>query len=408
MFVVSNAVSLGLDDLSASLAAIRRAHRLGHADATTDIKLHGGLHRIGLDEFGPLERRVERLSQVAHDLKAAVDASNTAARDTAAELLCDLLGVLGPAPRLALFAPVVPPTIPPTPPPPPDLAAGATALLAAVAALTDFEGKREAVRARVQTLCDIHVRGNGTVRALLEAAASALDLEVDTDRADSFKAELRPKVTVAQTGTPGATRYAYVVVARSLSKNVDRQSAVAATATGNAVLSVTDSNVVTWVLPPDARDFLVFRVANDADATKVGLLTPTALPGNTTTFSDTGQAATGGGAIDPEVDDAFFHSTDRFWHAAFVRERAPVRPETSADDDIIGMEENPVRREPPDTPPPDVPRTNAELFNVYRRGFGRFAAADSRHRHRQPNDRTDARESRRGQRHWLRGQSARR
>jgi hypothetical protein len=371
LFVVSNAVSLGLDDLSASLAAIRRAHRLGHADATTDIQLHGALHRIGIDEFAPLERRLERLSQAAHDLKAAVDANDTAARETSAEVLCDLLGVLGPAPRLALFAPVAPPTVPPTPPPPPDLAAGATALLAAVASLTDYEGKREAVRARVRALCDIHVHGNGTISALLEAAASALDLEVDTDRADAFKAELRPSVTITQNGSPGATRYAYVVVARSLSKNVDRQSAVASTTTGNAVLSVTNCNVVSWVLPPDARDFLVFRVANDGDATKVGLLTPTALPGNTTSFRDTGQVATGGGAIDPEVDDALFHSTDRFWHAAFVRERAPVRPNASTDDDIIGMEENPVRREPPDTPPPDVPRTNAELFNVYRRGFGR-------------------------------------
>ena len=371
LFVVSNAVSSGLDDLSASLAAIRRAHRLGHADATTDIRLHGGLHRIGTDEFAPLERRLERLKAAAHDLQAAVDASDIPARDANAEGLCDLLGVLGPAPRLALFAPVAPPTVPPSPPPPSDLAAGATALLAAVAALTNFVGAREAVRARVRSLCDIHVRGNGTVSALLEATASALDLEVDADRADGFKKELRPTVTVTPDGTPGTTRYAYVVVARSLSKNVDRQSAVAATATGTAVLSVTESNVVTWLLPPDARDFLVFRVANDADATNVGLLTPTALPGNTTTFRDTGQVATGGGAIDPEVDDAFFHSTDRFWHAAFVRERAPVRPDAPTADDIIGMEENPVRREPPDTPPPDVPRTNAELFNVYRRGFGR-------------------------------------
>lgn len=376
LFVVSNAVSLGLDDLSASLAGIRRAHRLGHADAITDIRLHGGLHRIGIDEFAPLERRLERLQEVAHDLKTAIDASDTAARDTSAELLCDLLGVLGPSPRLALFAPVVPPTIPPTPPPLPDLAAGATALLAAVSALTDFEGKREAVRARVRTLCDIHVHGNGTVAALLEAAASALDLEIDVDRADSFKEELRPKVTIAQTGAPGTTRYAYVVVARSLSKNVDRQSAAAATTTGNGVLSVTDSNVVTWTLPPDARDFLVFRVANGADPTTVGLLTPTALPGNTTSFRDTGQVATGGGTIDPEVDDAFFHSTDRFWHAAFVRQRVSVRPDASATDDIIGMEENPVRREPPDpppggAPPNDVPRMHAELFDVYRRGFGR-------------------------------------
>jgi hypothetical protein len=187
-------------------------------------------------------------------------------------------------------------------------------------------------------------------------------------------------VTVAQTGTPGTTSYSYVVIARSLSKNVDRQSAVANTSTGSATLSVTDGNVLTWTLPPDARDFLVFRVANGADATRVGLLTPVALDATTTTFTDTGQDATGGGTIDAEADDALFHSQDRFWHAAFVRERAsPVGlPETAAASDIIGMEENPVRREfaPPaaskdDPPPAGIDRTHGELFQVYRRGFGR-------------------------------------
>src|SRR4029079_772914 len=129
--------------------------------------------------------RLERLKAAAHELQAAVEASDNAARDASAEVLCDLLGVLGPAPRLALFAPVALPTVPPSPPPPPDLAAGATTLLAAVAALTNFVGPREAVRARVRSLCDIHVRGNGTVTALLEAAASALDLEVDEERANA-------------------------------------------------------------------------------------------------------------------------------------------------------------------------------------------------------------------------------
>jgi hypothetical protein len=138
-------------------------------------------------------------------------------------------------------------------------------------------------------------------------------------------------------------------------------------ATGPAALGLADCAVISWATPPDARDFLVFRVANGAEPDNVGLLTPTALAGNVTTFRDTGQPATGGAGIDPEIDDALFHSRDRFWHAAFVRERAPVLPGAPPADEVIGMEENPVRREES----PDTPRAHAELFHIYRRGFGR-------------------------------------
>ncbi|HEY9230141.1 MAG TPA: hypothetical protein VIP11_26045, partial [Gemmatimonadaceae bacterium] len=235
-----------------------------------------------------------------------------------------------------------------------------------VLALTSYVGRRESYRAHVIAESSIHARGNGTIGALLEASASALDMELDPAATRAFKAALRPIVNVTQTGAAGTTTYSYVVIARSLSKNVDRQSAVMTTTTGNAVLSATDANVVTWTLPPDARDFLVFRVANGADATKVGLLTPVALDATTTSFSDTGQPATGSGVIDGEADDGLFHSQDRFWHAAFVRERFPIVGAPPATE-IIGMEENPVRREST----PATPRTHAELFPVYRRGFGR-------------------------------------
>ncbi|MEP7000467.1 MAG: hypothetical protein ABI969_08295 [bacterium] len=355
--VVADAVSVGLDDLSASLANIRRSHRLAHADATSDIQLLGALHRIGADEFAPIEARVERLLQAAQALEDAADAT---ARDVAAEALCDLLAVTAARPRLALFAP------PTTGGAPPDLAAASVALVKATRALVSYEGKRESYRARVRAICAIHSRGNGTVSALLEAATSALDLEIDGARARAFKAELRPVVTVTQTAAAATTSYGYVVVARSLSKNVDRQSAVVTTTTGNALLSVVAGNVLTWTLPPDARDFLVFRVSNGADAMAVGLLTPVALSGTTTTFTDSGQPAIAG-VIDAEADNALFHSRDRFWHAAFVRERAPVVGAPAGGSEIIGMEENPVRRETT----PDTPRINTELFPVYRRGFGR-------------------------------------
>jgi hypothetical protein len=366
LYAVADTVASILDDLSASLAAVRRAHRLAHADATVDIGRLGALHRIGADDFAAIDRRLARLRGAAAELRAAVGGGDDAARDASAERLCDLLAVRGPAPRLALFAPAA------TPPAPPDLKAAAAVLLAAVAALTGYAGRRESLRARVGTVCAIHARGNGTVRALLEAAASALDMQLDDDRARRFVEELRPAVTVTQAGAAGTTRYAYVVIARSQSKSVDRRSAVAEIATGNAALGAADCNVVAWATPPDARDFLVFRVANGADPAKVGLLTPIALPATATSFRDTGQPATGGAAIDPEIDDALFHSRDRFWHAAFVRERAPVLPGAPPADEVIGMEENPVRRErSPALPSPPAPRAHGELFDLYRRGFGR-------------------------------------
>jgi hypothetical protein len=361
---VANAIAAGLDDLSASLAAVRRAHRLGHADATMDLLLLGALHRIGATEVAPLDARLARLRTAADALQQAIVTHDDSAREASAETLCDLLGIAGAPPRLALFAPPLPEGSPPDTPP--DLAAAAPALAAALARRIDSAGRREVIRARIAALCKIHSRGNGTVRALLDAAASALDLEIDDGRAEALKEQFRPTVTVTTEGAVGTTRYAYVVVARSRSKNVDRVSAEATLATGNPTLSSADGNVLAWAAPPDARDLLVFRVANGANATAIGLLTPTALGPTTTTFRDTGQAPSDARLPDPEVDDALFHSGDRFWHAAFVRERSPLLSGLGASE-IIGMEENPVRRELT----PDTPRAHAELFRVYRRGFGR-------------------------------------
>ncbi len=381
--VVAEAVARELDELSAALAGIRRAHRIGDADALVDVRRLGALLRVRAEELAPLDRRVTILAAAGAELRQALDAAaaavaaelppdlaDIAARDAAAERICDLLAIAGPAPRLALFAPPPAPPdpdAPPGPPPGPDLAAAGRVLAAALAELTGYRGRREAVRARIRALAGIHARGNGTVATLLEATASILDLELDEARTRTFKETLRPVVTVAPQGTPGATLYAYVVVARSRSKNVDRLSAVAATAAGNAVLSPAASILVSWSAPPDVRDFLVFRVVHGADPAAIGLLTPTALAADTTSFTDVGQAPTEVGPLDPELDDALFHSRDRFWHAAFVRERAPLRPGAESACAVVGLEENPVRREET----PDTPRAHAACFPVYRRGFGR-------------------------------------
>ncbi len=169
LHVVANAMASGLDDLSASLAAIRRAHRLGHADATTDLLLLGALHRIGSAELGPLDARLDGIRSATDALQGALDASDDAARDAAGDVLTALLGIEGASPRLTLFAP---PPAEGAPVTPPDLAAAASALVDAARRLTSYAGRREAIRARIAGLCALHVRGNGTVRALLEGAAA--------------------------------------------------------------------------------------------------------------------------------------------------------------------------------------------------------------------------------------------
>lgn len=363
LHVVANAAASSLDDLSASLAAIRRAHRLAHADATSDLLLLGALHRIGRTELGTIDARITAIRAATDALQEAVDAADDAVRDAAADALTALVGIEGASPRLSLFAPAPAAGEESAPP---DLAGAATALIAAARRLTSYAGRREAIRARIAALCALHARGNGTVRALLQGAAEALDLVIDDERAAEFKASLRPVVIVTNDGTAGTTRYDYLVVARSLSKSVDRLSIVASITTGNATLGGVDANVIQWPTPPDVRDFLVFRVWNGADPTKVGLLTPTALDASTTTFRDAGVEPSDPGLPDAEVDDALFHSADRFWHAAFVRERDPLL-DGSPTTELIGMEENPVRREFT----PDTPRTHRELFTVNRRGFGR-------------------------------------
>src|SRR5205823_2304629 len=82
------------------------------------------------------------------------------------------------------------------------------------------------------------------------------------------------------------------------------------------------------------------------------------------------------------VDDGLFHSRDLFWHASFVRQRAPLppppkQPALPLADDVIGIEENPLHGEsfPAPTGDPPVaeplPVKHAQLFTVLRRGFGR-------------------------------------
>jgi hypothetical protein len=164
------ALARDLDVLAAQLAGIRRAHRLGEADEFADLYALAALHGIRQGELETLALRFARAEARLAALRAAVDRP---AALVAAEALLALWGLEAAPPRLVAFATV----------PAPDLAgadgADALARLATAAAIALRHAKRvEAARGRVIRICRQHAQGNGTVGALLEGAAAALDLEL--------------------------------------------------------------------------------------------------------------------------------------------------------------------------------------------------------------------------------------
>lgn len=160
---VVDALSHPFDVLSADLAAVRRAHRLGHADTTTDVGLLAGLHDIDGAELIGASLRMAALRE-----HIAALAAGGAEAEANAEALLDLLGVGGAAPRWAPFAPEGPP---------PALSQARGPLLAAASELTRYGVLVDLLRKRVRTLCQLHARGNGGARTLIAAAANALDLD---------------------------------------------------------------------------------------------------------------------------------------------------------------------------------------------------------------------------------------
>jgi len=180
---VVDALVEDLDRLAADLAAVRRAHRLAHADTLTDLLLLAGLHGLTRADLDILFTGVARKRALLAALIAAVGGpANT--RDAAANALLDLWGIDGTNPRLPLFAPPVQGGNPP------DLAAAAKALAAAAGASLGYRATVAAARARVARICQIHAEGNGTVRALLLATANALDLEIDAAKNAATRAAL--------------------------------------------------------------------------------------------------------------------------------------------------------------------------------------------------------------------------
>jgi len=172
LWSVVEALAADLDVLASDLAGVRRAHRLKDADTLRDLLLLAGLH--GLDRTLPeiLFMRAARVRLLAKELDAAATPGNETTRNARAKSLFELWGTPDPGniSRLTLYAP---------PPPPADLNAAAHALATAARASVSSRRLLEGTRTRLAQVCRIHRRGNATLHAVLEAAANALDLDID-------------------------------------------------------------------------------------------------------------------------------------------------------------------------------------------------------------------------------------
>lgn len=392
---VTGALAEHLDVLSTDLAAVRRAHRLAHADTLTDVLRLGALHGLGSGDLSILFLRAEHLRALAGALEQAAG-SAAADRDAAAEALLDLHGIEGADPRLALFAPLGAEGAPP------DLDAAARTLAATVRGLIASRQIVEAARSRVQQVCRIHAAGNGTIRALLLGAANALDLDVDGARNGAVKATLRaeagPSAQPLDIGDEffhSQDRFwhaSYVrdraplvrtVPSRAPAKRVAMGARIAVSELADqmgllapAVLARAGEVGLTDLRPDTPLDleaadrlaalfdFAVERVGRgvvrmermlsvQALATQMGLRAEALLP-HLAALGASGLAA---GTLLPPALAA--QAARRYGYR--VEQTIPTLP------DVLGIEENPLRRESV----PTVECPHGHRFRVLRRGFDR-------------------------------------
>lgn len=120
-------------------------------------------------------------------------------------------------------------------------------------------------------------------------------------------------LTVAPQGTPGTTTYGYRVSAVT-SRGTSLLSAEATTSTGNAVLSGTSYNRLTWNAVAGATSYRVYRTTSGSATVSTGFLADTA----SNTYDDTGSEAVVD--ISLENGDYLFHLWYRAYPATLVND----------------------------------------------------------------------------------------
>lgn len=153
-----------LDVKSVQLGRVRRSHALGDADEERDVMRLAGLHDLRPDDLELTRIRLDAVRALAQTL--ADESSTPEARDEALASLPRLLGV--PANSFPAWDGE-------------DDDGKAHARLAeALAERASYPSELDLLRGAVRSVIGLHRAGNGTVSALLGAAATYLELELDT------------------------------------------------------------------------------------------------------------------------------------------------------------------------------------------------------------------------------------
>ncbi len=179
---VTVALAKSLDQLAGELADVRRSHRVAHAQTRIDLGRIGGIHSLTSAELEVLSLRVVHMRQLASELQTAAAAEDDTERDRLTKLLLEMFQATLQEPMLETLNPS-------------EVDPNKTAVTLAHAALKSIGYKSliEAQRARVVAVSRNHATGNGTIRALIEGAANALDMDVDDERNQAVKAEMKTR-----------------------------------------------------------------------------------------------------------------------------------------------------------------------------------------------------------------------
>lgn len=111
---------------------------------------------------------------------------------------------------------------------------------------------------------------------------------------------------ITNQGTPGAATWTYKIVAKQSDGSYSAASAAGSTATGNATLTGSNFNRITWAAVAGADSYDIYRTVAGTSPTSLGKI------GNTTgvTFDDTGLAGDAGTAPATGVDNVILIGSD--------------------------------------------------------------------------------------------------
>jgi hypothetical protein len=139
---------------------------------------------------------------------------------------------------------------------------------------------------------EIRVRQIGTCLALCTTVSSAVAIAAGTLLTSDGAGNLTPfqppsaapTPTVTPFGTTGSTTYTYKLAAVSFDGVATALSTAASTTTGNATLTGTNGNLITWTPVSDAAYYIVVRTVGGAAQGVIGIA-----PGGASSLEDVGQ-----------------------------------------------------------------------------------------------------------------------